>query len=219
MYVHFQIPELKIESMSFSMFWLKSLFGGGISSNFEVNSLAILFVRLTDAAVFEYSSGRDAFLTFWNTNRDRVNLGAMHRASSCFENCLSNAHRATLAFSRLRNHPSGDPLSKVLQSYRPEFIRESYAGKLRAMRNEVHHTESSLMKGRLGAQVPILLKPDGIETAHPTEVGQTDKTFDRLVIGQHQMLLSDIAAALEEMADYCRIIGEAPSATTGVPAS
>ncbi|GAA4796689.1 hypothetical protein [Lysobacter hankyongensis] len=207
MYVYFNIPEIDSRNGDFLNFWLKTIFISPVSSNFQVNALSVMYVRLVEAAFVEYSLGRQSLMEFWSTHTG-IALGAMHRSVSHFESCLSNTHRAKQAFSRLRNHADNGELRKLLSNPRPNFIQAKFADQIRAIRNEIHHTEDSLMKGLLGSGNPVMLKADGPETVHPTEANQTNKLIDRLVVGQQELLFSELATALTEMADYCKKISE-----------
>lgn len=215
MRVSFDIPELNGCSSGFPDFWMKTLFIGPVSPNFQVNALSTMYVRLVEAALLEYSLGRQSLLQFWSTHTS-IALGAMHRSVSHFESCLSNTHRAKQAFSRLRNHPEIGDLSRALNEPRPNFIRSSFSDKLRNIRNEIHHTEEILMKGLLGDGNPLMLRADGPETPHPTETNQTNKLIDRLVVGTRELLFPDLAVALSEMAEYCaKISSTVPSSRAG----
>ena len=215
MYVSFDVPEINSQSGGFPSFWLKTLFISPVSPDFQVNALSIMYVRLVEAAFIEYALGRESLVQFWSTHTG-IALGAIHRSASHFESCLSNAHRAKQAFSRLRNHPDIGELRELLTNPRPNFVQAKFSDQLRFIRNEIHHTEASLMKGLLGAGNPIMLKADGPETPHPTEANQTNKLIDRLVVGRQELLFSDLAAALTEMAQYCQKMSDiVPSSRAG----
>lgn len=202
MYVLFNVPDIEARNSGFPKFWLRTLFVTRVSPVFEVNALSIMYVRLVEAAILEYSMGRRALLEFWGTHT-AIALGAMHQSVSHFESCLSSAHRAKNIFSRLRRHAELGELSSVLNDPKPNFTSGGFADKLRNMRNEIHHTEETLLEGELGAGNPFMLKADGPETPHPTEANQTNKMIDRLVIGSRKLLFTELAQALVEMADYC----------------
>lgn len=211
MYVSFNIPDIEVRNTGFPQFWLRTLFISGVSPVFEVNALSIMYVRLVGASMLEYSLGRRALLEFWGTHT-AIALGAMHQSVSHFESCLSSAHRAKNTFSRLRRHAELGELSSILNNPKPNFTSGGFADKLRDIRNEIHHTEAALLSGKLGAGNPFTLKADGPETPHPTEPNQTNKVIDRLVIGSRELLFTEVAQALVEMADYCdKIASTVPS--------
>lgn len=207
MYVTVSIPDIEEYPQGFPQFWLNSLLVASVSSNHQIVALAKTYVRLVEAALAEYKLGAQKLREFWDTH-DSFNLGAAHRAVSHFESCLSDMYRATNCFRRLRRHPQGDGLSIALNEERAGFATDAVADRFRLVRHEIHHLEELVMDGRLIEGQPIALKPDGPETAHPTEAGQTNKAIDRLVIGQREILFSELSAWLKEMGRFAQKIAE-----------
>jgi hypothetical protein len=202
MYVSIEAPEINEYPNGFSQYWLKVLFIGSVSFNFQINALATTYVRLVEAALVEYHLGQSKLKEFWGTHTS-LNLAAMHRAVSHFESCLSDMHRAINCFTRLRRHkdlPEG--LRLALNEEKPRFVADQISDQLRDIRNEIHHLEELVMDGRLQEGQAIALKPDGPETPHPTESNQTVKTIDRLVIAQRELQFSSIATWLTEMGRF-----------------
>ncbi len=76
------------------------------------------------------------------------------------------------------------------------------------MRDAVHHLEEKVVNGKVTEGQSIALRPVGQEVAHFTEPGQTVKTFDRLEIGPHQLLFSDIVFWLSEMSTVAAKIAQ-----------
>ncbi|MFZ2148278.1 MAG: hypothetical protein WAV28_13760 [Sedimentisphaerales bacterium] len=206
MYVSIEVPEIKEYSIGFPQYWLKALFIGPISLQFQINALATTYIRLVEAALAEYRLGQSKLKEFWDTH-DSLNLAAMYRAVSHFESCLSDMHRAINCFTRLRRHrdlPEG--LRLALNEQKPRFIADQISDQLRLIRNDIHHLEELVMDGRLQEGQAIALKPDGPETPHPTEPNQTIKTIDRLVIAQREVKFSDLATWLTEMGRFAEKI-------------
>lgn len=199
MYVQIEAPEISEYPSGFPQFWLKSIFIQTVSTRYQVNALASTYVRLVEAALTEYSLGSTKLQEFWTTHTS-LNLGAMHRSMSHFESCLSNMYRATNCYRKLRRNRDRDPLSVALNMERPSFATEAIADRFRLMRHEIHHLEELVMDGRLQEGQPFALKPDGLETPHPTEANQTIKIVDRLVIGEREILFAELVAWLKEMA-------------------
>jgi hypothetical protein len=212
MYVLFNIPEIDRHSRDFSGFWLRTMFISPVSTNVQVRALCTMYMRLVEAALLEYAMGHEALLQFWNTHTS-IALGAMHQSVSHFEHCLSDTDRARKVFSRLRRHREAGDLGRVLNNPQPNFAKAEFGNKLRDIRNEIHHAEEILMDGRLGDGNPIMLRADGPETVHPTEVNQTNKLIDRLEVGSRVLLFSELSAALNEMGQCCEKI------STMVPSS
>ena len=198
MIVDFTLPEVSVPTSAMSDYWLRYFFVGSPSQNRQVNALASTYMRLVEAAIVEYGLGSEALRQVW-ADQSLLGLRAMHRSISHFESCLSDMHRAIAAYRRLRNHPDRDPLSLYLTDVKPAFISDKIAFQVRNMRDAVHHSEEMMVNGEAAEGQPIALKPDGDDVPHPTEVGQTIKTFDRLAIGKHLLKFSDIADWLTEM--------------------
>ena len=198
MIVDFTLPEVSVPTSAMSDYWLRYFFVGSPSQNRQVNALASTYMRLVEAAIVEYGLGSEALRQVW-ADQSLLGLRAMHRSISHFESCLSDMHRAIAAYRRLRNHPDRDPLSLYLTDVKPAFISDKIAFQVRNMRDAVHHSEEMMVNGEVAEGQPIALKPDGDDVPHPTEVGQTIKTFDRLAIGKHLLKFSDIADWLTEM--------------------
>ena len=198
MIVDFTLPEVSVPTSAMSDYWLRYFFVGSPSQNRQVNALASTYMRLVEAAIVEYGLGSEALRQVW-ADQSLLGLRAMHRSISHFESCLSDMHRAIAAYRRLRNHPDRDPLSLYLTDVKPAFISDKIAFQVRNMRDAVHHPEEMMVNGEAAEGQPIALKPDGDDVPHPTEVGQTIKTFDRLAIGKHLLKFSDIADWLTEM--------------------
>ena len=199
MYVEFDLPEISDHVSGFPEYWLKTLFIQPPSSRYQINALASTFVRLVEAALVEYRYGAEKLKEFWGTHSS-LNLGAMHRSISHFETCISNMHRATNCFRRLRRDRGQDPLSTELNTEKVKFASNAVADRFRLFRNEVHHLEDLVMDGRIGVGQSFALKPDGPETPHPTEPHQTVKTIDRLIIGTREIKFSELVVWLSEMA-------------------
>ncbi len=69
-------------------YWLRSIFGSAVSSQYQVNALANTYVRLVEAALTEYKMGAVALQELWNV-REHINLGVANRAVSRLESCVS----------------------------------------------------------------------------------------------------------------------------------
>jgi hypothetical protein len=198
MYVEFNLPTVPKPCTAVSNYWLRYFFVGSLSQNHQINALANTYMRLVEAAIIEYGLGSGALREVWDDHTS-IGLGPMHRAISHFESCLTDMHRAINAYRRLRRHKAIDPFSRYLADPKPAFATDGIAGPVRQMRDEIHHLEEKVVDGRISEGQFIALKPDGPEVPHPTEQGQTVKTFDRLVIGSRELTFSSIATVLQEM--------------------
>lgn len=199
MYVLISLPVGPKVLTSLPQYWTQYFFRGTPSQLYEVNALATTYMRLVEAAVAEYQLASTALREFW-ANHNSLGLPVMHRSISHFETCVSDVHRAIDTYRRLRNHKSRDPLSVYLADHRPAFLSDSVANRFREVRNAIHHLPEKIGKGEVTEGQFIALKPDGPEVLHPTEAGQTNKIFDRLVIGPYELTFDEIARTLTEQA-------------------
>lgn len=215
MYVEIDIPEVPVPA-EIANYWLNYFFSASPSKNYQVNALASTYMRLVEAAIVEYRMGSAALRDVWS-NHTFIGLGAMHRSIAHFENCISDMHRATNAYRRLRRHRAKDPLSVFLADEKPVFATDGIAQQLRLVRDGIHHLEQMVVEGRIAEGEPIALKPDGPEIPHPTESGQSLKTFDHLVIGDRQVAFQCIATWLGEMSAIAARISQFDPKCTQAP--
>jgi len=199
MYVEFNLPIVPEMRTAVSNYWVQHYFVGSPSQNYQINALTTTYMRLVEAAIIEYGLGSTALRQVWDDHASMSFLNAMARSISHFESCLTDMHRAINAYRRLRRHKSIDPLSVYLADQKPAFAADGIAGPVRQMRDDIHHLEEMVVEGRISEGQFIALIPSGPEVPHPTEQGQTIKTFDRLVIGDRELTFTNIAAWLEEM--------------------
>lgn len=207
MYVEFDLPEIHGYPSGVPQYWLKSLFIQAPSNRYQINALTSTYVRLVEASLIEYQSGAEKIREFWGAN-SYFNVGAMHRSMSHFETCISNMYRATNCFRRLRRDRGQDPLAIKLNSEKASFATDAVTSRFRTIRNEIHHLEEMVMECRIASGQPFALGPNGPEVQHPTEPNQTIKTIDRLVIGSREVLFSELATWLTEMATFAVLIAE-----------
>ena len=208
MYIQFDLPELPPRSEAFSQFYAHSLFIQSPSARYEINALSNTYVRLVDAALVEYDEGSKRLREFWSTHSS-VNLRAMNRSISHFESCILDANRATNCFRRLRGDSLHDPVALALRQEKFSFASDLIADRIRGTRNEIHHLEESVLHGKIVQGQNFALRPDGPEVPHPSEGNQTVKTIDRLTIGSHEILFSELASWLAEMTDVVSRIADA----------
>ncbi len=202
MYIEFDVQDINEYQNGFPGYWLQKILRNPVSKTHQISSLITTYIRLVEAALVEYRLGAQKLKEFFNTH-SAINFGAMNRSVSHYESCLSDMHRATKCFTRLRrNRDLPDGLRRVLNEQRPRFVADHVSDQLRSFRNEIHHTEEHLMDGKIPQGQPIAVKPDGPEVPHPTEANQTVKTIDRLVIGQLELKFSDLAVWLGEMGRF-----------------
>lgn len=145
MYIEIEIPEIKKFPNGFLGYWTKFVFIGSISSNPRVNALATTYVRLVEAALIEYRLAEAPLKEFWEESSS-IKISAMHKSVAHFEACITNMYRAIRCFTWLRNNemvPEG--LRVILCTDKPTFIADKIAGRLRKVRDAIHHMEEKFM--------------------------------------------------------------------------
>lgn len=211
MYIEFAVPAITAYANGFADYWTRSPFIKAPSDRYAINALTTTYVRLVEAALVEYRAGTAALKEFWGTGAT-FKLGAMNRSVSHFEACISDMLRATNCFRRLRGDSQHDPLSLALRADKAAFATDTVWDRIRTMRNEVHQLDEMIVEENIVAGQVFALVAGGPETAHPTEPNQTIKTIDRLVIGEQEILFTELATWLEEMAAFAgKIAGQLPS--------
>ena len=206
MYVVLELPDVKVSYNAFGSFWLNSMFVGGVSSDRQIQVLASTFVRLVESAIREYNMGVARTKEYWRTH-DKIALGAIQQATSHFESCVSDMHRAVKFYTRLRRHPRLGPLSSI-NDQRPGFVSAAVHDQLRNTRNEIHHMEELIMNGDVPLDKSVSIRADGPEIPHPSEQNQTIKTIDRLSVGNCEIKAADICDWLLEMAEFCELLNK-----------
>jgi hypothetical protein len=199
--IKFAAPSIAGSTGSFPDFWLKMMFGPRVYGDHASTSLVTTFIRLVEAAFSEYEIAMMYTEKYWTTH-SRVELGAMHRSIAHWEACVTSCHRAIRCFRRLRNNQSVPlELRDLLASPKPAFARDDVSDQLRNVRDTIHHLEERLMDGSVPEGTFNSLVADGPEVDVVDEPGQTLKTIDRLVIGDCELLLSDLVMWMNEMSD------------------
>ena len=205
MYIEIEIPEIKEFPKGFPGHWAKMLIGS-ISSNRRVNALSTTYVRLVEAALIEYRLAEAPLREFWEESSS-IKISAIHRSIAHFEACITDMHRAIRCFTWLRNNkmvPKG--LKVLLCAEKPTFIADKIAGRLREVRDAIHHMEEKFMDENIPEGTSYTLSPYGLETPVDGEPNQTLKKIDRLKIGKMEIMFSELSEWLIEMGHYAEKI-------------
>lgn len=200
MYVELDLPTPPDVRAATSEYWSRYLFVGSPSDLYQVNALATTFMRMAEAAVEEYELGAAALQRFWAPDRTVFELSSMHRAIFHLESTLSAIHRAIDTYRWLRRHSAQDLFIRHVKALKPTFVSDKVASRFREARDVIHHLSEMVTKGQVVEGHPVALKPEGPEVPHQSEPGQTVKTFDRMVIGPHELRFRDVVDVLEELA-------------------
>lgn len=170
--------------------------------------MASTYVRLVEAALIEYRLAQSPLKEFWAPS-ETLKLSSMHRSIAHFEACITDMHRAIRCFTWLKNNEAVPlDLRSLLQTEKPTFITDKIAGRLRKMRDAIHHMEENFMKENIPEGASFTLFPEGLETPVESEPGQTLKKIDRLNIGTMEIMFSELAEWLIEMGRYAEKISE-----------
>ena len=214
MYIEFDIPEFTQDLSGFLRYWFPTLFGQSVFRRYEVLALSNNYVRLVDSAIFEYGAGTYQLKKFWSGDGG-VSLGAFHQAVSHFEICITNTHRATKLFRRLRRDRQRGQLARTLsdKSLAASFATDEANKILRDIRNDIHHIDDAVLKRAILPGQPFSIKPDGPEMPHSTEPNQTIKTIDRLIVGARELRFVTLNKWLSEMTGVVGIIADLVAAS------
>lgn len=208
MRVNIEIPDIVVYEHGFANFWLDFRYSGKSPADDKVRILTMTYMRLTEAALTEYRLGKEKVEEFWTTH-SHFNFGAALRATTHFECCLADMKLGIRVFTVLRKDKALPcRMRTYLSQHKPKFVKDAENKTLLEMRDEIHHVEEHVIRGKIIPDQYIALLPTGPETDHPTEPGQAVKTIDRLVIGGYELLFSDLAALLKEMVEFAHEIGK-----------
>jgi hypothetical protein len=206
MIVEVAIPELRKYSRSSPRHWLNTLFLGNVPQDYATNALATTYVRLVDAANEHYKLGRIGVIIYWSDHSsaaiDEINL-----ATTYFEDCVNSMHRAILCMKGIRGRRAPADL-KSLFPQKPNFTAEAVAGRIRDVRDTIQHMDERVIRREISKGTPFALMATRPETPVPNQAGQILKVIDRLVIGNNELLFSDLVAWLHEMGNCAEAISK-----------
>ncbi|WP_186091544.1 hypothetical protein [Burkholderia gladioli] len=201
MYMEFDVPKAAVTPNDFGGYWLATMFLAPPPDRFEIRALTTTYMRLVQAALVEYDAGVASLMAYWDSNR-AIAIGALQRASSHFESCISTMLRAINCFRKLRSDNAGATVTAIVRSESAQFARDDIWTRVREVRNAIHHLEEKLIGGELSEGQPFFLFPDGPERQHPSEADQTIKRIDRLRMADYELKFSDLVTWLNEMGRF-----------------
>ena len=214
MIIEYDIPDLNDKQNPFVGYWGRQLFIGQLTDNKSVNTLASTYVRLVFSAVDDYKEATAQLRDYFGSNKT-INISSYYRCISRFESCVTNMHRAIMAFTRFRRHRElPNSLRDSIKNNKPSFVSDSISDQLRNVRNEIQHIEEALATGDIAEDLPFFISPDGDEI--PFDDGanknQTKKTINRLRFRDKVLPFKDLSFWLNEMIAHTEIIAnEMPS--------
>ena len=208
MIVNLDIPELEKYTNGFGGYWLGLMFMNNAPTEYVPRALTTSYVRLVEGALRSYSSGRQHVDYFWN-RRDPASLPleVMQQAILDYETCLTCLHRAIRVHKALQKSPLAPMEFKRDILTKSKFeMGGKVADRIRFMRDATQHVDAFLIKEKIPRNTWFSLNADGPEIPHPTEVGQTIKTIDRLVLGDQMILFTELHDWLMEFGRYAEAI-------------
>jgi hypothetical protein len=158
------IPDISHLTRSSGHFMLAKVFMGAGPKGVESSGLAMNFLRLTDLAITEYTSGREASLEFWQSNEE-FRLGSALRAAAHFEVCIDALKRAINHLKAMKGSPRVPQDFKDLFPRGLKLLTGEVEGKVTAMRHAIQHLEERIEHGEIseGQSLALLPMSDALE--------------------------------------------------------
>ena len=191
------IPNLADVRAFYPEHYLQFFLLGNRPADYKVAVLIDAFMRLVQASLHQYETGRCQIETYWNTH-DRIAMSHLILGSSYFESCLTNVHRAIGHMRKLKGREDIPSAVKAALPKRLIFIEEDAAKRIQDLRDTIQHFDEHVMDGRVPEGTFVALMLTGPVTT--TKEGKELKTVDRVSIGNHELMLQHLAQWLREMA-------------------
>ena len=193
-----KLPEIVDHPNGFPNHWLNVFFLNNKPGSHQSHAIATTYVRCVEAALSDYRLARNLTLEFWDVSTG-FKFGALNAATSHFESCITNMHRAVRCMIGLHSRTDIPDDFRCLISPKPTFTKGAIERQIRTVRATIQHMEVKVERGEVPENTPFFVKADGPEVPVEGDPGQTIKTIDRLVIGSVEILLADLCAWLSEM--------------------
>ena len=195
-----EIPELSGHPSGFPGYWVMLIFTGTLDQSYAAKALVSNYVRHVEAAS-TYRKGRAQALKFIHHDGSSVPIYDFLAASSEFEHCIGDTHRAIQCMRGIIRNQAVPQVIRNLFSHKPGFTKSATMNQVKNIRNAVQHTYDMIAKGEISEDSPYVLAIDGLEVpvADSDQPGQVLKTFDRLRIGSQHITLEELRIVLEEM--------------------
>jgi hypothetical protein len=208
MHVEIRIPELTKYPNGFPEHWLKTLFLDKGPNTYQARALMSTYIRLVEGAYAHYGTARSHVYTFWNTHTG-IAIGSVNLSSTYFEDCINCMHRAVLCITGIRGNKQIPADVKKVLSSRPRFATGAVANRIRAMRHAVQHMDERVLQGKIVEGSLFAIAANGPEVpAEELGVGQTRKIIDRLIMGDQEIMFSELSEWLAEMGDCAELISK-----------
>lgn len=213
MRISIDIPDVRVGAIRPHRL-LKRIFTAGGPVGYANIALLENLIRLTENAAYEFMQGKELLLQFWSEDdRTGVAIGVALQASSHFETCLSDTHRALNHIVAMRKRPNVLPGSKHTLPRDLSIYKGALRDRIREIRSAIQHKEDKLLKRLISEGEPFIARADGDEV--PTEDNNTLKTIDRIELGQHRIEFATLANAIEELRMCAEILVDAEYGAPG----
>ncbi len=209
MIVETAMPELTLYPNGFPSHWLNILFLGNRPDAFKIHAIVTTYVRLVELAYVHYKHARQQVEAFWN-HHGSLMIGSHNLGATYFEDCINSMHRAVLCMRRIRSFPEVPADLKAIFPDRPTFTTDAVADRIRGIRDAIQHMDERVLKGIIPESTPFMLTASGPEAPFPdsSQPNQTLKVIDRLIIGDREVLFSELIAWLHEMGECAERISK-----------
>jgi hypothetical protein len=195
MRVEINIPELDDSSIRPGRI-LERMFRGAGPASYQDNAVSENLVRLTRHAAVEYNLGREGTLTYWEPGGTTLDMGAIYRATTHFETCVTNVHRAIRFLKVISQNEQILPNARGNLPVGLRIYGEVLQTKISRFRNAVQHQEERLLKGKIAEGEIFMTLPTGDEV---TVKHRSVLTIDRLELGKEQLKFSDLAQCITDL--------------------
>lgn len=185
------VPEFTEYPYGFLGYWVGRLITD--ETSWASRGLASNYVRSVEAAIEHYRSGR-AELVVWLSAEAK--LSSFMRATTRFEECIAQMHRAVDCANAIVRTRTVDPHIKGIFRPHPKFLNNSIYGRINEMRNAAQHVHERLINGRLTDGAPLTF----VVASQPT-LTQAN-LFDSVQIGTAEVKFSELVAWLSELGAY-----------------
>lgn len=207
MRISIDIPDVQVGAIR-SHRLLQRMFTKGGPVGYANVALLENLIRLTEHAGYELMQGKGLILQLWSEeDRTSVAIGAAFQASSHFEACVSDTHRALNHIVAVRKRREVLPRSRDKLPPNLSIYKGALRDSIREIRSAIQHKEERILRGLIAEGEPFIARADGDEV--PTEDNNTLKTINRIELGPHRIEFAILAKTIEELRMCAEILVDA----------
>ncbi len=195
MRIEFNMPEIDDSPIQLGRLLARTFQGKG-PRVYRDNAILENLTRLAYHAAVEYNLGRAGTLKYWRSGGTTLQLSAILRASTHFETCITNVHRAIKHVTTIRQNDQILPDSRNALAGHLGIYDRSLQERVRHLRNAIQHQEERVLSGQIGEGENISIVASGDKT--PNGDG-TLMTIDRLELGKERVKFEELVACIREL--------------------